>query len=303
MDFGTYLPAYRKAKKKLAFRYFVCLYGGLTLLIGGIIVFCLNDLVWKQRWGSDVYRILYILMVVAIIGGILLAGMGLALKNKLSANLRKRLQKAVYQKEYAPWHYENDGKLYEKEIAALHLFRKWDLYRSQNEIDGTSQGVSFRGFDLLLNHYFATSSGTRDASFTYTMYRVYVFPLKNPQAGELRITLKPFRFLAKPTLRPLQSEYIAFNQAFEVTATSPEPAFYLLTPDTMERLIDLENAYSGKLAFACDGTSLWVFFPLATKKDPVSFFSSLDEAKLQEEVRYLELPGAALTAFGLHHFR
>jgi hypothetical protein len=155
---------------------------------------------------------------------------------------------------------------------------------------------------MKLDDYFATSTGPSASTFTYAMYRVYVFPLKAPLEGECRITSKPFRFLAKAELRPLQSEYIAFNKAFEVSASSPEIAFSLLTPDTMERLIDLERAYHGKIDFVSDGTSLWVFFPLTEKKNPVSFFSSLDEAKLQDEVSYLKLPGATLDAVGLYHF-
>jgi hypothetical protein len=303
LDFSLYLTHYRKAKKQLAFRYFSCLCGGLILLLGGIIVFCLNDLRWKQRWGSDVYRTLYFLMIVAMIGGIVVIGMGLVVRDRLSNNLKKRLQKEIYQREYAPWHYESDGKLFEAEIAKFHLFRTWDIYRSQHAVDGTYHGVAFQGFDMMLNDYFATSTGPSSSSFTYAMYRVYVFPLKTPLAGECRITVKPFRFLTKPTLGSLQSEYIAFNKAFEVSASSKEIAFSLLTPDTMERLIDCEAVYHGKIALVSDGVSLWAFFPLSGKKDPMSFFSTLDEAKLQDEVSYLRLPGALLEAFGLYHFR
>lgn len=77
-------------------------------------------------------------------------------------------------------------------------------------------------------------------------------------------------------LERVTMESMAFNKTFNVFATKPQTAFYVLTPHFMERLQTIEKNHPGKIGFSFQGSTL--YFAIHTGKDTFGFrhFKKLD---------------------------
>lgn len=179
----------------------------------------------------------------------------------------------------------------------MHLFRPWARYHSNAVLHFPNNGIPFERFEIVLEKETPASHSDHPTYFTYADELVLVLPLRYSLQGQVRLTPKTLHFAPNPKLASLESEYVAFNRAFEIQGSVKDDLFLLLTPDRYEGLIDLENAYQQQLRFAAVGATLFVFFPTAKIKAPVSFFSPIDKKLLEPLFKAIDLPRQVVSVF------
>jgi len=292
------LAVYESLRKKKRTRYFIFSILGLTFLIGGFGVFLWNYFSQTPNSeGADKYRLIYALSLTVGILGVVGCGYALNARLSLASSLRNSLQKRYLPSLYGTPKAIKDSAFKADEIAALHLFRPWARYHSNAVLHFPNNGIPFERFEIVLEKETPASHSDHPTYFTYADELVLVLPLRYSLQGQVRLTPKTLHFAPNPKLASLESEYVAFNRAFEIQGSVKDDLFLLLTPDRYEGLIDLENAYQQQLRFAAVGATLFVFFPTAKIKAPVSFFSPIDKKLLEPLFKAIDLPRQVVSVF------
>ena len=133
-------------------------------------------------------------------------------------------------------------------------------FHSEDYIAATYKGIAFNTSDVTIKYH--SGSGKNSHTTTYFEGRMFEFQYGKPVTGAVQIL--PDKFAYKPALPgasgKLQMESISFNKDYDVKATNPEEAFYILTPAVMENLQRLNAHYKGFLVSVV-GSMIYVGIP------------------------------------------
>ena len=140
------------------------------------------------------------------------------------------------------------------EIRATGIMSMGNRYSSEDMLEGSYKGVTFRRADM----YIAQVNSTGKSTYTIVYLRGtwLTFTYNKEFAWDLQIRTKGFRYSNKKTSRlfnsaderrhSFETESEEFNKEFECTCQNDTEAFYLLTPRIMEMLLLLKSE------FGCD---------------------------------------------------
>ncbi|MCR5149187.1 MAG: DUF3137 domain-containing protein [Eubacterium sp.] len=172
--------------------------------------------------------------------------------NSFSTKNFKALYKSMFVQDILSKKFENvyytwDTGFPSESVMMFRLCRLGNRYSSEDYICATYRGVRFETSDVLIQQH--TSSGKSSHTTTYFRGRMFVFDL--PKTIEASIRIFPEMYAYHPSTdrraEKLDMENVAFNKMFNVYASDPHYAFYLLTPDFMERIMYLKQKYGGIL--------------------------------------------------------
>ncbi len=190
------------------------------------------------------------------------------------------------------------------------LLPNFDRSRYEDRLTGARDGVTFEFFEAHLEDRRTTHSNGRTQTRYVTVFRGQCLRLDFHKTfyGETLVTRDAGffnRFIGREGMDRAILESPDFEKAFEVFTTDQVEARYLLTPDLMQRLVDLEETFHGKklrcafvaneMLIAVEGDNLFepgsLFDPLDNPErigsllgDFAALFALIDSVRARREV-------------------
>lgn len=134
-------------------------------------------------------------------------------------------------------------------------------YESEDLLVGTYRGMPFAYCDVITKCLKRSGKKTRIETIFYGQIMRFSLPKGAKWSfGHLQLFEKEFLSNLKGRTAPykIQVEHEAFNRRFQVFAADEHNAFYLLTPQMLEQIVQFANAADCQIAMTFVGTSLYV---------------------------------------------
>ncbi|MEL6325221.1 MAG: DUF3137 domain-containing protein, partial [Pseudomonadota bacterium] len=177
------------------------------------------------------------------------------------------------------------------EFREARLLPDWDRSDFEDKLTGRRGEVDFEFFEAHLEEKRTTrDSNGRTQTKWVTVFRGQClrFDFHKPFLGETLVTRDAGifnRFSGKRGMDRAKLEDPVFEKAFEVFTTDQVEARFLLTPDFMQRLVDIEQAFhGGKLRCAFIGGEMFVAVEGGDLFEPGSMFTPLDNPERIREL-------------------
>ena len=143
--------------------------------------------------------------------------------------------------------FEYWGGLTEMEIMQTSLYKLGNRLESEDLLTGEYKGVSFKQADVhIWNH---VKKEKKDEDIEYFDGRIIMFDTKSDYSSSVRVISRP-RTSSKGDYRlgfdeehRVEMESMEFNDLFTVYARTSHDAFYMLTPEVMERIMAISRQY------------------------------------------------------------
>lgn len=184
------------------------------------------------------------------------------------------------------------------EIRATGIMNMGNRYNSEDLIEGTYKGVSFKRADMYIAHYH--SNGKSSYTVVYLRGTWLTFTYNKNFISDLQIMSKGFGYSNKKTSRlftlkeerrhKFETENEEFNAQFTCTCQNDAEAFYLLTPHVMQMLMLLKTEFGcefmvgfvqNRLHFAINSGN--------NNMEPPLFSSTSKEAEVEKTRRELKI--------------
>lgn len=174
-------------------------------------------------------------------------------------------------------------------MASVHDHRRvgllpnYDRSSFEDLLTGERNGVNFEFFEARLKERRTTHSNGRTRTKYVTVFdgQLLRFDFHKRFFGETLVTRDAGffnRFGGRRGMDRARLEDPTFEKAFEVYTTDQVEARFLLTPDMMQSLVDLENTFRGKgLRCAFSGEQMLIAVEGANLFEPGTLFKRLDE--------------------------
>ncbi len=198
---------------------------------------------------------------------------------------------------FAELRYEPDQRIHtgyvEKTMIVPKRFRdNWRL-AGNDYISGRYKQTRFQRSDLCLIYCFGKSNHSRKNTVVFSG-RWMIVEFNKSFRSKVQIVQKGFcnsprkrTFeMSDSVFDPVEMESADFNSRFLVYAKNEHEAFYLITPQLMERLQQLADRTGGKLFFCFVKNQLHI--AIQSNKDSLeapSVFKRLDEAQITQQFR------------------
>ena len=151
-------------------------------------------------------------------------------------------------------------------VSSFNLVKMGNRFKSEDYICATYKGVRFETSDVTIQQH--TSTGKSSHTTTYFRGRMFVFYMPKTIQASVRIT--PDAFIYTPAsnrrLEKLDLENVYFNKQYNVYASDPHYAFYLLTPSMMERILYLKGKY-GYIILNFEADRVFAAVPMTAARD------------------------------------
>ncbi|MEL7129562.1 MAG: DUF3137 domain-containing protein [Pseudomonadota bacterium] len=171
------------------------------------------------------------------------------------------------------------------------LVPSWDRANFEDELTGERSGVAFEFFEAHLEERRRTTdSRGRSRTKWVTVFRGQClrFQLKKRFHGRTLVTRDAGifnRFGERDGLKRARLEDPKFEKLFEVYTTDQVESRYLLTPDLMQHLVELEDTFhGGKLRCAFEEGDLLIAIEGTDLFEPGSLFTPLDNPERVREL-------------------
>ena len=137
-------------------------------------------------------------------------------------------------------------------IERTNLVPKAERYACNDYIAASYKDVHFESSDVDLKVVVHTKNSTQEVSFLTGRWMIFDFNKDfkaNMRVGQKGFVKQSFmqKHMAWREAQKVELENHAFNKRFDVRATSPQEAFYLLTPHFMESLLALSDKLGRKI--------------------------------------------------------
>lgn len=177
------------------------------------------------------------------------------LKNRF---FKKSVSLFVVQQVFGPEvTYKPSGGYPSQFLRDLQMFRVSSL-QQEDYIAGAYKGVAFTAADVksyTVHHH-------KDTTTTEVHFKgvVLTYDFNKPFEGEIHIVEKDARSLysSRRNFEKVPMESIEFNDNYQLYATDPHQAFYVVTPPLIVALINIRRQIKGGFHFKFTGSKLYV---------------------------------------------
>jgi hypothetical protein len=256
-EIATSLEASRKAKrgKFLAFS----IIGGV-MATAGIILFIFRNMFR--------YTYFYVIATILLFGGFILVGLATNIRINFQKEARSYLTSAISKSLFPGSQFNKKDGFKEDEVLRPGFFAKSDRFHSNDLLDATYDDVSFDQCHFQLEK--KTNSKNGSSYDTYGQGTIYRFNFTRTFKGRVKVMEKRTNASLvglsatqcitydDPSLKKVETEYIEFNNKFEVLASDETIAFYLLTPQMQEKIMSFEGKFKGAFYLALVSNHLYI---------------------------------------------
>ena len=239
------------------------------------------------------------IIIMAIAGALLIYR---ALCTKLTKEFVNKYKKAIildaFNKKFSDVIYKPDLGIDSNVIAQTQMMISGNAYYSNDYINAKYKNINFESADVLIRKEYTNDDG---GTYYITLFQGqwFIFDFNKPFKADLQVCVKNFTnarrkgLFAKKEERfhKVELEDMEFNKIFNVYSQVEEEAFYVLTPNVMQHIKELNNKIPGSLLFCFINNKLHV--GLYNNKDlfEASIFIKVDavkdEQRTLQEISYI----------------
>lgn len=167
-------------------------------------------------------------------------------KTSFYTEYRRSIAEPVLRNCFESYRYLPEQGFSSKELKDFQLFTVVDRVHTEDYIEGDYKNVGYRQSDVIIEHYM------EDTYRTIFSGRLAIYDFKKNLTGQIAIIEKGYSGASLTGMQKVQMENMAFNQRFNVYATNAHVAFYLLTPQFMEYIMELNTRGELYLRFSAN---------------------------------------------------
>ncbi len=174
----------------------------------------------------------------------------------------------------------------EETVKGFGISQMGNRFKSEDYISGTYKGVSFEQSDVKIQY---ETSGKNKRITTYFSGRMFVFSFDKYNTLPVQVFSDNFRHRAERPDRGIrmnnvEMESVKFNEMFDIKAAREYDAFYILTPQMMEKISELQNKFES-VAFNFSGNKLFVGLKCGTGAFDADIFKPVSYPEEREKIR------------------
>ena len=149
------------------------------------------------------------------------------------------------------YRYEPEKGYDKDEITETGLMSMGNIYKSEDMLEGSYKGVDFRRADAYIAQLYSTGKSSYVIVFLQGTWLTFTY--NKEFSSDLQIRTNRFNFANTKTGRlfnsederrhTFETENMEFNKVFRCTCQNDSEAFYLLTPQMMQMLLQLHDEF------------------------------------------------------------
>lgn len=157
-----------------------------------------------------------------------------------------------FKKVFTDIEYDMEKGISYEEIAFTEMMNMGDIFHSNDYVKAKYKDINFESSDVHIQERDTDSDGNT-TYVTIFKGQWFIFDFNKPFKANIQVCAKNFRnarrggLFSKIKYNKVSMEDIDFNKQFRVYAQNELDAFYVLTPNTMERIKGLKRKTKGKL--------------------------------------------------------
>ena len=187
---------------------------------------------------------------------------------KFEEKYKKQIIENIFPKYLDEFNYEPDEGISKSYINHLNIISTGDIYSSEDKITGKVKGVDFVRADVHIQDEHEDSEGHTSRTTVFEgQWMIFQFPKRfksevqvyskffTGSKSKSGLFSKLFKETDDNIRHSISTESEEFNNKFKIYASDDHNAFYVLTPQILEAIIQLENKFGCKIMlFFTDNT-------------------------------------------------
>lgn len=222
----------------------------------------------------------FFIIAIPFMGGAVYAGKYTKKIKELSIKFKSEYVVEEMKKVFSDSTYNPNYGFTEHEVVTTGLLRQEDRFYSEDMISGVFEGVKFRCSDVKQEDVSTDSKG-RTSTRTVFLGRFYEFDFPKSFKSNLLIT-QTVGYGLFGEFNRVKTESVDFNSELKVYAKDEHEAFFILTPDFMERLIYMDRKYKDKINFSFINNKLYISINNGKDTFDIKTFKEVDESIFRE---------------------
>lgn len=252
-----------------------CVVSSIILIIGiGLVI--LGRMMEQSEREQSCFLLIMVIAIILII-------LGVKFNTKYSKEFKK-IYKEIFvegtlKENFNNVYYDPTRGFSEMAVRGFDLNMMGNRFRSEDYIRASFKGINFETSDVYIAQH--TSSGKSSHTTVYFEGRMIILDFPEKYVNSVRVYSKAFAYrqgrLSGLVSNKVAMESVDFNKIFDVLTLNDHDAFYLLTPQLMERFQVLQRRY-GSIAFHIRGNKLIIAFNEVNNNafDPKSMWSKIE---------------------------
>lgn len=223
----------------------------------------------------------YIIGILILLVGIIFDIKGVSQFNKIKKRFKIEVLKPLFESIVPGITYDPDQGLDASLVYEIEYIKKASRYHSEDYLSGEMNGVKFQSSDVKLEemHPRHTKNGTQEYYVTYFLGRVFKFDFNKKFIGSLEVLEK--QTPQSKTYHKVELESIQYNEIFKTFTSNDETAFYVLTPQMIEALIQLEDRHHGDIGLFFKGQYMYITIHNKLDTFDLKLFKDVDKSVIQ----------------------
>lgn len=217
--------------------------------------------------------------IISFIVGLVLLGIGLAKFRSLSHSFKTNYLPQIIATAYPGSSYSPyEGVQYGITQQSL-IMPRGDRYNTGDLIQGVVGETGFLTCDCQIEERRTevdSHGNTRTYYVTLFLGRFFIFDFNKEFDGRVVVSESWVNSLFSGFER-VKLESVDFNKKFKVYTTNDETAFYILTPQIMEKMMEIEKKYKGSISFSFIGSRMYLAINNGIDTFELKLFKKVDE--------------------------
>ncbi len=214
-------------------------------------------------------------------------------KKRMKALYKETFVRQMLQEHFQDVYYNWEQGMEQELIKNSGVCRLGNRYSSEDYVSAVYRGIRFQQADVTIQYH--TSSGKSSHTTTYFQGRMFCFQYPGKWSDAVQIHSKNFIYAGSPASgvqrSALQMESVDFNKQFTVHAMMEHDAFYILTPQMMERITALKQRYGSiTMTFAHGYLMVGLNSKMdsfdADMKKPIDY--QMEKSRMNQDVHVIE---------------
>ncbi len=235
------------------------------------------------------------LLMFGVVGVVVITTIATAAKKReYQLKFKKYFVNSALKTVFTNLTYRPEQGMPEQVIRETQMMYMGDRYSSNDYISGNYKTIGFRQADVHIEEEReSTDSDGNTTTYYATIFRGrwMIFDFNKPFKADLQVAQKWFgnnkvsNWGNKNKFQKVKLESVDFNKRFNTFAQSDHEAFYLLTPQTQEKIIRLDDMNQGRLLLCFIDNKLHI--GLNDGKDSFEhcpIYTKINEEKVRENV-------------------
>lgn len=178
-------------------------------------------------------------------------------------------------------YYDPQGGLSQGDVYGCEFLKTADRFHAEDYVSGKIDDVPFEMCDVNLQERRVehTKNGTRTYYVSYFVGQVYKLGFNKNFKGYVQV-LESFYPESHRKYKKIKMESVAFNKKFRTHTTDDHTAFYILTPQLMERIMKLEKEHPGNIGVSFIDNEMYLAIHNNKSLLSVRMFQKIDESTL-----------------------